>query len=603
MSDSRLNTSPTLSYRLIGGRYAFSWISLVGSFPFIAIGFIATEVSAETTQQWWAYGLIAVFSHLAIGSVFLVARTVQRVHRSETLAPLWIVLGVYLVASQVRLVTVLFGFDIFGLPNEVPIWARVMTSGLLFTLVFGLSSYGLEALRRYREKRAELISDIVGATTELDERQRAVSALRAEVFADVDREIEEVNRDASRALGELAEDIRSGLDVRPELKELLESSDSRWRGISHDTWRRAEIDVPKPRLVEVFDVIARSKPVSLGVMAVSGVSLFSLILGRTLPLPEALAVTGAWVVIAVFLGWGVNELGARVSRGEKAFGVVGLVVLIGAGAGFFLVPGLPDPQVFGAWTIHITNVFAALLWGFAPSLAGQSQLVIDALQRRLDQSTLERLRVESELVVIAQQIASRLHGSTRGEFLARVLEMQKALDRQDREAAVFALESLQRSLETGESGKQDPSDGELEQFLSAWSGFAEITSNLGEVVIPAAVQPAVTTLVMEAVNNAVRHGDADSIAITVNASSDRVDLHIVNRGKPLEAGFGPGMGAAIFDRLATGGWDIRSEPEGLTTLVARIAVNSQAAVRDATRAEVSHQPQANTAVPAAEDTS
>jgi signal transduction histidine kinase len=393
------------------------------------------------------------------------------------------------------------------------------------------------------------------------------------VVGQAERDIAQANATVSQALVKLEEQLGSGSDVRPELQKLLHEADNRWRGISHDTWQRAEINIPRPRISEILDVLARSKPVSIPLLVVSGGFLFSLSLGRDLPVAYGLFVTAIWVALVTGLGWTVNELGARVRLGEELVGAAGLLTLFASGVWFYAVPGLDVWEASGALTIHIANVFAALAWGFAPSLVGRQELVLSALRRRLDQATLERLRVESELVVIARQIAGRLHGSTRGEFLARVLAMQKALDRGDREAARAEIVNLRTALTQAPQSPHDPEMPNITEFLDTWSGFVEITQNLTEAEIPEHLRAALATVVVEAVTNSVRHGNAHHIDLHLQREGQNVVLTISNDGEPLTSDSTGGVGSVLFDQLASGGWSIATSPEGLTLLTLRFDIN------------------------------
>ena len=563
----RLRVGP----ELIGARYAFSPLLLLASAPLFILGFTATEVSPATTDLWWAYAVVALLGQLALAAVFAVAATALSFGPTGSSHPWWLVLGVYVVAGQLRVIVLIFGLDLFGLPNDVSYTARVVTSSLLIPLAFGFGSYALAALAQYREAREKLINSLVTATAEMDRQRVAVHSLRQAVLTGVEDEMTEANRETQDALVQLEAHIASGTDVRPELQELLEQSDRRWRRISHDTWNRASISVPRPGLWEVLDVLAKSKPVYLLALALAAIFLFALVLVRALDFWPAVLWTLLWMVAVIPMGWAVNEIGARLSSGETLASLLGLFALLSVGALFLVHPDLGDAAARGAFTIHITNVVTALMIGSAPALLRNQELVLEALQKRLDQSTIDRIRIESELVAVGQQVASRLQANARGEFLVRVLRLQRALDRNDTQGALKAVRALHDSLTHQVLPGEQPGNEELLAFLDNWRGFVDIEHNVSELEVPEGLRAPLNTLVMEAVANAIRHGGARWIRITVAPEGDDWVLTVSNDGEATsEEVHTPGVGANVWDRLTEGHWSLEHDPSGLTTLTARL---------------------------------
>jgi len=198
MSVSNAADRERLGLRLIGGRYAFSWISLTATLPLITLGFVATEMPSGDGSRWWAYALVAVVSQVAPAVVFgLATWLIPRPADTGQISP-WVVITVYFVAGQARLALLLLGIDVLELFSGPPLWARVITSGILFPLFFALSSYSLEALARYRDQRGELIHTITEATVELDQQRLAAAALHDQVVGQAERDIAQANATVSQ---------------------------------------------------------------------------------------------------------------------------------------------------------------------------------------------------------------------------------------------------------------------------------------------------------------------------------------------------------------------------------------------------------------------
>jgi nitrate/nitrite-specific signal transduction histidine kinase len=76
-------------------------------------------------------------------------------------------------------------------------------------------------------------------------------------------------------------------------------------------------------------------------------------------------------------------------------------------------------------------------------------------------------------------------------------------------------------------------------------------------------------VLVEAVNNAVRHGRAASIDLTLAAGTDPSTLHLTVD----DDGIGPvqrppGLGSALLDAMCDGDWGLARRPEGGSRLSA-----------------------------------
>ena len=118
----------------------------------------------------------------------------------------------------------------------------------------------------------------------------------------------------------------------------------------------------------------------------------------------------------------------------------------------------------------------------------------------------------------------------------------------------------------------------LERMRSTWEGACVIDDEVSPVAAEVMVADGVICsilidIVSEAVSNAVRHGGATSVEVSINMD-EHVDglglvvLRVVDDGKVPEEGL-PGLGTALLTRC-TYDWSLsRAVP---TTLVARLPV-------------------------------
>lgn len=556
----------------VGGRFAFSWTIVLTSLPFFVLGLVATEVSPA---QWLTEGprvaLVGLAGHAVIAAGFAVGKFLLFPYHRERPVALWKLVLWFLFIAQVRVAVLVWGLSVAGIGDEIPLLFRVVTSSLLLPLVFTFIAYSLESLERYHESRKKLIEAIVSAESQLDKQEDAVKSLRDAFMGSIDQRVSAVNEETAESLEVLARRIEEGHDSKPELQALLTHVDSRWRAISHSTWQGASIDIPATSGKEFLESLASSRPLSYLTVVFGAMFIFSLGLGRTLPLLTAVIVTLVWLLLILAAVWLVNEFSSRAKAFAPMVFIGGIVGLGLVGLGFNGIPGAGPDQVAGAYGLHISVIATSLFVGFGPALAKNQHIVTEALSRHLDQATIRQLRVESELFVVARKVASRLHSQTRGAFLAHVLTLQQALDDGDHQRALGEIRRIQEAL----LNPSDASEGavnrsEIQTFLANWRSLVNINSNLHTTKIPETIRETVYAIVMDAVADAVRHGGADWVEISLQPSGKHSLLTVVNNGTFQEIA-GPGLGSARLDQWAPGAWSRQVDVMGFVRLRVKLS--------------------------------
>ncbi len=95
--------------------------------------------------------------------------------------------------------------------------------------------------------------------------------------------------------------------------------------------------------------------------------------------------------------------------------------------------------------------------------------------------------------------------------------------------------------------------------------------------LPAAVDLAAYRIVAEAVTNAVRHGGAASVDVTVRREADQVRVSVADDGRGLPAGIEPGVGLTSMRVRAEelgGRFEVTAPPSGGTTVTATIPLTT-----------------------------
>lgn len=540
----------------LGSHYAGSPLLVWISAPPLILGFIATEVRGGLgLAEIAVLAGLGVAAQLLLLLVLLAGRAMSFRATAEAYRRGWWALGTYFVAGLIRASFIAWSLGFVGLGAELPLWSRLLTSAFLFPLAFGFSSYALESWRLYRLERDLRIASIVTAEQGLLRQQTAVDVLRETFLTSVHTQVNQINTEAISALTGLEDQLRQGREVREELRAVQEAADTGWRSVSHEAWKRANISVPQASRRELLVSISLSRPISMVALVASAPFLFALSLGRILPLWPAIGWTVVWLGLALLVGAVTNEVASHSSRFGSLVVLMGILVLGSSGMLFLYVPGITVDQALSTFVIHLTALSTALFVGIGPGLGRGLNRIVGQLDEYIDGKTLERLRVESELQVLAQRIARQLHAENRGHFLAHMTRVRRHLDSGDVDQALEELAVVKQALQSEKGlGSDEVDDEDLLQFLDNWRGLISIESNLHTAQVPDEIHPPVNTIVMEAVNDAVRHGGADWVEISLESTGKEAVLTIVNNG--IAPGESPsvGLGSDALDRIAPGGW-------------------------------------------------
>jgi glucose-6-phosphate-specific signal transduction histidine kinase len=158
------------------------------------------------------------------------------------------------------------------------------------------------------------------------------------------------------------------------------------------------------------------------------------------------------------------------------------------------------------------------------------------------------------------------------------LALREALEKADSEQAEKILDQLDHVVSSInlEESEQSPIEN-LALFLKNWSGVIEIEHNLDQVAISPSFQRSVQTIVIEAVNNAVRHGHASRVEIVLSQTPSSLEIQIDSNSKTFTGNPVQGLGTKTLDRLAPGGWSWQfiETPGAMPFVRLRVELTSQ----------------------------
>ena len=525
-------------------------------------GLLFTELAGPWSPENMVWVLLAgAAGHLALGVVLIVARFLlsSPAVTSENFG--WWVAGTLVIAGGVRGLTIGMVVGATGV-GEFDGALRVSTSVALVGISFPLIAYSLQLWADYRQKRHELLLSLFVSDANNTHREEVSSGFNGGGVDDVRLGIESAQARTLATIGAIRRAIVSGGSQEGSVHSVLDSTDSAWRDTSHIVWDRGLPKIPRITFTELLRTSSVSKPFSSLVLLTGPLYGFARAL-ETTSSPERWLVFGIWSVGAVAIGVTANTVAGKV-------GAFGPAVLVAALLGIQAVPvslghliGGDSTLLLQLWFVGFVSSTISLVFGFPPALERHGQRVIDQLEKWVDKATLEAVRAQGEHFIASQRLAHYLHSEIRGHFLRLSMALRQAMYNQDQKEALSVLDDLQ-ALVT-ELSLQAPAvspQKNVQEFLANWARMVDLTHNLDTVSLPLSVAIASEAIVMEAVNDAVRHSQASQVDVKISQDADVYSLVISSDGHSPPSAFSPGLGTRILNTYAPGRWSRETHGSG-----------------------------------------
>lgn len=185
-----------------------------------------------------------------------------------------------------------------------------------------------------------------------------------------------------------------------------------------------------------------------------------------------------------------------------------------------------------------------------------------------------------------RNLARSLHGSVQAKLASAYLELEKigqdSVGNTQRVNQI--LVEIRESISTVDTHSPEAPDLHklIAQTVQSWASVAAVTSQISETDLAAIAQDplcvvALIDVIPEAVFNAIKHGKADKIAISIAFKDDRVvELTVTDNGVNELVDLGRGLGTKILTE-ATITWQ-RKRVEGTTVTRAEFAYSLETAL-------------------------
>lgn len=565
----------------------FSWPVLAAYCP---IGvFIQAPASASlfggSAALWFLSSVIGMF---VLAAWFAAARAATR--RNGDPSPLAVLVS-YAFASAAQGITFGFASVLLGAADTPHMSLRL--TGLLFQVpllaAVGYAVSRHDAHRRIltqlQQTRDRLLA--IGETLDL-ERDRVEADLALAVRESLEPAVASMDASlAAAAAGGEKVEVIGAIDalveqqVRPLAHQLVAGAGE--SSPLNELEVRLPVRVPLPGRFRLGDAI---KPGFVAAVVIVGALPTAIRDLSPAEVPIYLATVSAFA-------WGLLTLAKRVLGSAQVWTALGMpvVICLYAATGslayrFAAVLGVARPAAIAAAAALFLGLLGAaiaadlLVQSFRDRSEGELAVETVSLERAV-----ARIRRREQLV--RRRLAFVVHGAVQGALHAAALRLTEAdvvteqLGQEIRRDLSAAVSQVDGRMEAPGSLRTSTTISELS---AVWNPHRHFSARLGPSVEEALsgdsdVDEAVVEVMREAVNNAFRHGAANTVEVevTVTASSlsentSQLAISVRDDGSSNSGASEPGFGSVLFDDLCRS-WELEKDGRG-TTFRALIALGA-----------------------------
>ena len=579
----------------LGGRRAISWQAVViGDLLIVVLATLLTIVDPGSRPRLdAATDVFAITMASAVVAAAYTGVAHLTLFRNRAMKPVpvpWAV-GFHLSIGFIFLLGFALGAVILGVPavgGTVAFSIAVLIGGLLVCLPTSLL---LDDSDRYRAARVRLISRLA----ELERLRISEWSLR-QALREMSTRIED-----PRVLA----DLSSRLDVL-DVSDRTDRSTASWWLVSLSHHRREPI--PRPHGAgalpigddeslslseEIFHRIAEEHPpirwareVPRALTATPRFPVMTALLSAFL----TLLVLSAWVPaivaapIAATTAVGVFTVFALAARTHRRKPTVPWSLSIAApswgavsATAWILLNDQtldvsPTDVVMVALACAAAVVAAVFLVGWSVAVITSRDAQIHALSDMEQRRATESAAIFASLTAVVVRMAETPPLSASTAIAACATGLQRVQQETDAVQARRIIDWTQSVVAA--PGILPPSNlpGRLDEVIHTWRALADLRVDCPKVDLPSAYVDEIVAVVDEAVRNACRHGDAQTIAISIEVGpSSHVKIEVADDGVGLD-GDHVGIGFARFASLGSAGFEVTPRSPGPGTLV-RVALD------------------------------
>lgn len=565
----------------LGSPDAINWISVVALIPLQTAGsFILSTVDFQSRVPEFllvrGISLILEFGILGVAKWMLTTNIPQRVKPYITLTSF--VLSVFLGTAAFDYLLVAAGFE-----QESRLWTRFLLTGVgLITTLIVIAAV-VAYLREFSTSNRALGQAVEALIETRGQASARITARHAQLLERIDtqvtREIEPLNAAATHVsptqMKSLLDDVVRPLSYQLEREivddettvTVIPSSRIQWLQVLH----RLLMTVPFHPLTNsawIAAIVGSFLIPNYGLIGVlSAVEVFVIyyVLGYV--------AGGSWRLLPQRVGVGI--------RAVLAFSTYAVIALIaGVGVSYLGAFSVLQPDRLVSWLV-VSVIFSFMLSLLYTAVELMRETGV-ALQSALDDLKREVVALNTAYWQLQRGISRALHGPVQQAISASIYRLQSTPEAASdpkvlAEVKLRISQSLEqlRGTRTATVQLRDT----FAQLTELWADVSPITvtvtdAHLDAIQEDAGAALAVHELVTEACGNAMKHGAAKHmiVSLTVDADAHLINLSVVNDGTPLATEVVPGMGTQLLDEMCLS-WS-RTQERDLVQLEAVVPLSA-----------------------------
>ncbi len=356
---------------------------------------------------------------------------------------------------------------------------------------------------------------------------------------------------------------KSGSSFEPQaiVRELREIVNSDLRPLSQQIWRRESVKFPSFKLSQIAKLALRGHVYSIGwvvpLWAITTITSTARVFG----LEDSLRIQ---VVRALLLVAGIliaKRIPVKSFAGSLIVYVstMTLVGFLQVGLGSLLSAERDFGDDIGFAIANLIWLFQLTMFiGMARTFLELGQKVESEYEKFLDEADLEEMKSVREIALKDRQLAQFLHGHMQTKLNAVAARIEAQPDQRNLSDDIEQIEQVLNDALV-EFGKQQV--GDIEDIIRSlerdWGGLVKFSFAVSPAQLSQKQLEAVREVMNEGVANAVRHGFASRISVTLGEGPE---ITIKDDGTGPRDGV-PGLGSTYFDSISKD-WELRATSAG-----------------------------------------
>ncbi len=473
-----------------------------------------------------------------------------------------VVIGILIVAGLSRGAVFYFLGGAFGLVPADDLVFRLVGGPLYVGAIYMVGNYILLASIDHRRISSTLQEERANLKLSKQSFETQLTTLR---LAQMSR-VRELLAPAIWELGKLLKDASLSKDASRAIGALRQLNDEIVRPLSHSMIQKFELPVltkgvsQRSRLGQ-FVLPSR---VTLGstlpltafapFVAVITYSSTSALLDPLRALLAAVVVTSILTLELMIIKRLFGK--ATVSLPVAVFSSLAVGTLLGATTWVMVsYEFLALPSDIGLQTLvfFIMTMIVFLMLGIAQMQRNQAT---EELEEAVEDLRLLTSQLRQQVWLSQKTLATELHGSVQAALNASAMRLALMPNPtpEDLDRVRLDIDIAMQRL-----GENDYLDGQsieelLEQICELWEGSCEISYRLdpqssSALADDSAAAYCTLEVIREAVNNAIKHGEAKQIEINVTLNAGVIELTVTNNGNSTQLS-SPGLGSSLYQELA-----------------------------------------------------